>query len=101
MKHRPYLMTHDCPHCGKKDEENEWGGARLLSTTWGHDFKCCSEECGKAFAKTHTEKEKTKQGRKELRQLWHKFQSQADYRLCGEPYAGYNAEEQLRSLGRR
>ena len=47
------------------------------------------------------EKEQTKKGRKWLAQLWEKLEGQSDARLCGEPYRGYNAECQLRALGRR
>ena len=95
-----YLLTHDCPQCGTKDAPYEWGGARMSSTAWGHDFTCCSEECGQAFAVTWREKITTKQGRKELRKLWEKLAGQAEHRLSGQPYPGYDAEQQLRSLGR-
>jgi len=26
-----------------------WKGARMGSTSWGHDYMCCSEACGVAF----------------------------------------------------
>ncbi len=96
MRHRRYWMAHNCPQCGAKDAEDEWGGARMGSTSWNHDFMCCSEACGQAFAKTHAEKVKTKAGRKELAKLWEDLASQSDARLCGEPYYGYNAEQLLK-----
>lgn len=96
MQFRQYYMAHECPQCGQKDEPWEWRGARMSSTEWQHDFSCCSDECGKAFAEKHRELVKTKKGRKELAALWEKFASQAEYRLCGEPYLGYNAEQMLK-----
>jgi hypothetical protein len=30
----------DCPNCGKPNSA-VWG-----STSWGHDYMCCSEACG-------------------------------------------------------
>ncbi len=101
MRMHRYWMAHDCPNCGAKDEYDQWGGARMSSTSWGHDFSCCSDECGIAFAAIVREKEQTKKGRKWLAQLWEKLEGQSDARLCGEPYQGYNAECQLRALGRR
>lgn len=92
----PYIMTHECPQCGDKDEPHAWGGARMSSTTWGHEFSCCSDECGKEFAKRHSMLEKTRKGRKELAYLWQKLQSQADHILTGEPYYGYEAEQRLK-----
>ena len=101
MKFRRYRKAHNCPQCGEQDEEDAWKGARLRSISWGHDFACCSDECGKAFAETWKEKIKTKAGRAALRKLWKTCQEQSDARLCGEPYPGYDAENQLRALGRR
>ena len=100
MHNKRYHMAHDCPNCGCKDELNKWGGARMHSSVWVHSFSCCSDECGIAFGKITTEKEKTAKGRKWLADLWHKFQGQSDARLCGEPYPGYDAEQLLRRLGR-
>lgn len=100
MKFRRYYMAHECPNCGTKDAEGEWGGARMSSTSWKHDFSCCSEKCGLAFARRHEALEKTPAGRKELAILWEKLQSQSDAILCGEPYRGYGAEQTLRALGR-
>jgi len=48
---KQYFMAKDCPQCGEKDEEGAWKGARMGSTQWGHNFPCCSDECGYAFAK--------------------------------------------------
>lgn len=100
MRNRQYYMAHDCPHCGDKDAQGKWGGARMSSTEWPHRFTCCSDACGVAFGEKYKELEKTKKGRKELADLWHKFQSQSDARLSGEPYPGYDAEMQLKALGR-
>lgn len=91
-----YYLTHDCPNCGDSDSEWAWKGARMGSSTWGHDFSCCSDKCGKEFALRHAELVRTKKGRKELAKLWQKFQNQAEHRLCGEPYYGYNAEQTLK-----
>lgn len=41
-----YLMAADCPVCGEKDEKDQWLGARMLASDWGHDFPCCSDTCG-------------------------------------------------------
>lgn len=101
MKFRQYYKVHDCPQCGERDEKDAWKGARMKCTSWGHDFACCSDECGKAFAVSWKEKIKTEAGRRELKALWKHFQRQSDALLCGDPYPGYNAEEQLRALGRR
>lgn len=30
----------DCPVCGKKE------GAFMGSTSWGHNYSCCSDSCG-------------------------------------------------------
>lgn len=103
--YRRYWLAHDCPNCGAKDQRYDyyngsWGGARMGSTAWGHSFSCCSDKCGHEFAAKHAELVKTEAGRAELRALWHKLQGQSDARLCGEPYPGYDAEEQLRALGR-
>lgn len=100
MKSKRYFMTHDCPHCGEKDEEGTWKGARTGSSRWAHSLSACSTECGLAFEKTYLEKIKTAAGRKWLKEQWIKFQSQSDARLCGEPYPGYDAENLLKSLGR-
>jgi hypothetical protein len=101
MNNRQYWLAHDCPQCGAKDERysfdtGSWGGARMCASSWGHDFACCSDECGKAFAIKHQELQKTKAGRKALAALWQKLESQSDARLCGEPYYGYDAEQQLK-----
>ena len=93
-------MAHDCPHCGDKDAQGKWGGARMMSTLWPHDFSCCSDACGKAFGVKWLGLEETKKGRKELAALWEKYQEQSDARLTGEPYPGYDAEMQLKALGR-
>ncbi|WP_186145985.1 hypothetical protein [Burkholderia gladioli] len=98
---KPYLMTHDCPHCGEKDEPDAWMGARMSSSEWGHDFCCCSDACGRAFAEKHRELEKTRKGRRQLAKLWQELESQADHRLCGEPYYGYEAEQTLKWRGAR
>ena len=45
----PYYLAEDCPQCGQKDEINKWRGARMGSSSWGHDFSCCSNKCGIAF----------------------------------------------------
>lgn len=47
--YKHYWMADDCPHCGQKDEVDKWKGARMGSTSWGHDYMCCSEACGVAF----------------------------------------------------
>lgn len=99
MYNRQYYKAHDCPHCGDKDTGN-WGGARMWSTEWTHRFSCCSDTCGVAFGEKHAKLEQTKKGRKELAALWHKYQSQSDAILCGEPYPGYDAEQTLKALGR-
>jgi len=54
-----------------------------------------------AFAKRHAELEKTRAGRKELRELWEKLSYQCEWRMSGEPYYGYHAEQMLKSRGRR
>jgi hypothetical protein len=33
-------IVEDCPNCGKPNS------ARIGSTSWGHDYMCCSEACG-------------------------------------------------------
>lgn len=48
MRH-PYYLVEDCPECGEKDEINKWKGARMGSSSWGHNYSCCSERCGLAF----------------------------------------------------
>jgi hypothetical protein len=100
MMEKPYLMAHDCPECGAKDAPRAWGGARMLSSQWGHEFSCCSDKCGLAFAVKHRELEKTRKGRKQLADLWEKLAGQDDSRLCGEPYYGYDAEQLLKHRGR-
>lgn len=47
--YKHYRMADDCPHCGQKDEQDKWKGARMGSTSWGHDYMCCSDGCGVAF----------------------------------------------------
>lgn len=96
MMMRQYHMAHDCPHCGCKDAVDEWGGARMMSSEWGHDFSCCSDACGKAFAVKYKQLVKTRQGRKELASLWAKLAERSDAWLTGEPYPGYKAEQQLK-----
>lgn len=96
MRMRQYYMAHDCPHCGDKDSPDEWRGARMMSSAWGHDFSCCSESCGQAFAVKYRELVKTRHGRKELAELWTKLAEQSDALLTGEPYPGYKAELQLK-----
>lgn len=89
MRFRQYLLAHDCPQCGAKDAQDAWGGARMTSSTWGHSFACCSDECGLKLAKTVIPDQQTKAGRKRLKKLWEKLGGQAQYRLSGEPYPGY------------
>jgi predicted nucleic acid-binding Zn ribbon protein len=43
-------MAEDCPVCGEKDAPDSWRGARMGSTSWGHDYMCCSDECGRKYA---------------------------------------------------
>lgn len=41
MNCREYEMKHDdCPICGLKE------GATMGSSRWGHNYTCCSDECG-------------------------------------------------------
>ena len=40
-----YAKLEDCPNCGAKE------GARMGSSSWGHNLSCCGDECGKAVAK--------------------------------------------------
>lgn len=47
--YKQYEMAEDCPQCGQKDEPYKWKGARMGSTSWGHDYMCCSDACGIAF----------------------------------------------------
>lgn len=47
--YKQYWMDNDCPQCGQKDELNKWKGARMGSTSWGHDYMCCSDACGIEF----------------------------------------------------
>lgn len=89
MRSRQYYLTHDCPHCGAKDAPDEWGGARMSSSAWGHSFSCCSDECGFALAKTVIPDRETTAGRKRLKALWEKLAGQAEHQLSGEPYPGY------------
>ena len=49
MKNEIYYKNDDCPNCGQKDEMWANKGASMGSTTWGHDFLCCSEHCGREF----------------------------------------------------
>jgi hypothetical protein len=70
------------------------------SSAWGHDFNCCSDECGFKLRAIVREKQKTKQGRKELEDLWQSLASETNALLCGEPYPGWRAEQTLKSLGR-
>lgn len=84
-----YYLAHDCPQCGDKDSFMAWRGARMSSSSWGHDFLCCSDGCGVKLAKRVIPLQETKRGRRELRALWEKLQSQSDSRMCGEPYPGY------------
>ena len=46
---RPYYLVEPCPNCGQEDEPYKYKGARMGSTTWGHDYACCSEKCGMEF----------------------------------------------------
>lgn len=46
---RQYNWAGDCPYCGEKDALWAYKGARVGSTRWGHNYSCCSEECGVAF----------------------------------------------------
>lgn len=39
------IKTEDCPNCGKSE------GAIMSSSSWSHDFSCCSRECGKELSK--------------------------------------------------
>ena len=50
MNNQRYRFAKSCPQCGQEDEEGKYKGARMGSTRWGHDFSCCSDECGYAFA---------------------------------------------------
>lgn len=36
-----HFQPEDCPNCGKPNS------AIMGSTSWGHDYLCCSEACGK------------------------------------------------------
>lgn len=68
----------------------------MTSSSWGHDFACCSNECGVQFAKKIEGKADSKKGRSELRALWEKLGEESGFRLSGEPYYGYEAENILR-----
>lgn len=48
---RQYFMANDCPNCGQQDQEGKWLGARMSSSSWGHNYACCSDKCGFEFAK--------------------------------------------------
>lgn len=37
---RDYIKADNCPLCNKED------AARMGSTSWGHKYLCCSNECG-------------------------------------------------------
>lgn len=50
MGHSQYYLAEDCPNCGQQDGPGQWRGARVSSTSWGHGYACCSEQCGVAFA---------------------------------------------------
>ena len=65
--------------------------------SWGHSFCCCSDACGLAFKEKWQELQKTKKGRKELADLWERLAGESDSRMCGEPYYGYDAEQQLKN----
>ena len=41
-----YHLALDCPQCGEKDKVGEHKGGRMGSTTWGHNYMCCSDACG-------------------------------------------------------
>lgn len=70
-----------CPNCGKPD------GARSGSSRWGHDYACCSDACGVAFASSskraqlELNKAYDAQADAEARvQMWSKAQDVALYR---------------------
>jgi len=42
--HKQRYIPGPCANCGKPE------GGYMGSTVWGHDYYCCSEECGRAFA---------------------------------------------------
>ena len=46
MNHRDVYIPGPCSHCGKP------GGGTMGSSSWGHDYYCCSDKCGAAFAST-------------------------------------------------
>lgn len=46
---RPYYKAPPCPNCGEVDDMKTQTGARMCSGRWGHEFSCCSEECGREF----------------------------------------------------
>ncbi len=54
-----YHFVEDCPNCGEKDELNQWKGARMHSSSWGHPYACCSDACGVALKKSRKLKELT------------------------------------------
>lgn len=58
MNNRQYFLAEDCPVCGCKDEPETWGGARMSSSRWGHNFACCSDKCGLELAKRLQAQEK-------------------------------------------
>lgn len=56
-----YYIVEPCPNCGEKDEQWKWKGARMGSTKWGHDYRCCSDKCGFEFLNSPKHKELERQ----------------------------------------
>jgi len=48
---KSYELATPCPNCGQQDYYDAWAGARQWSSSWGHNYTCCSEECGREFGK--------------------------------------------------
>lgn len=44
-----YYKAQDCPNCGKEDDGVNNFGARMSCTSWGHNYPCCSDKCGREF----------------------------------------------------
>jgi hypothetical protein len=68
--HEPYWLAADCPNCGQKDELEQFKGARLFNSEWGHSYSCCSEACGRAFLNSPQHKAKERERiKREIKQL--------------------------------
>ena len=71
-----------CPNCDKD------GGAIKGTSTWGHSFLCCSDECGLEIKEKLEKNESSKEYKKLQRKLW-----KLKDKLCNCRYKDINGSE--------